>query len=170
MRSHLINAAVITAFGAALIGKEAWSQPQRPGHEESEGIELFARDKIRWQPGPSSLPEGAQMAVLEGNPSKEGPFVFRLKLPDGYRVPPHTHPKTERVTVISGIFNIGMGEKFDLKETKPMPTGTYGYWPAGMTHFVWAKGETVLQFHGMGPWSIKYVNPSDDPRNKRQDK
>ena len=169
MRSHLINAAIITACGAVVIANEAWSQPPRPGHEESEGIELFARDKIRWQPGPSSLPEGAQMAVLEGNPSKEGPFVFRLKLPDGYRVPPHTHPKTERVTVISGTFNIGMGEKFDPKETQAMPAGTYGYWPAGMTHFVWAKGETILQFHGMGPWSIKYVNPDDDPRNKKED-
>jgi quercetin dioxygenase-like cupin family protein len=108
------------------------------------------------------------IAVLEGDPTKEGPFVFRLKLPDGYRVPPHTHPKTERVTVISGSFNIGMGERFDQEATKLMPAGTYGYWEAGMKHFVWAKGETILQFHGMGPWSIKYVDPRDDPRNSKE--
>jgi quercetin dioxygenase-like cupin family protein len=102
-----------------------------------------------------------------GDPNKEGPFVFRVKVPDGYRVPPHTHPKTERVTVISGTFNIGMGDKFDQKATRIMDAGAYGYWPAGMKHFVWAKGETVLQFHGTGPWSIKYVNPDDDPRKTK---
>ena len=93
--------------------------------------------------------------------------MFRVKVPDGYRIAPHTHPKTERVTVISGTFNIGMGDKFDEKATKAMPAGTYGYWEAGMKHFVWIKGETVAQFHGMGPWSIQYVNPADDPRNAK---
>jgi quercetin dioxygenase-like cupin family protein len=110
----------------------------------------------------------AQIAVLEGDPSKEGAFVFRVKVPDGYRIPPHTHPKTERVTIISGTFNIGMGEKFDEKTTKALPAGTYGYWEAGMKHFVWIKGETVVQFHGMGPWSIQYVDPKDDPRNQKK--
>lgn len=132
------------------------------------GFEIFPVNKIEWIDGPSSLPKGAQIAVLEGDPSKEGPFVFRVKVPDGYRIPPHTHPKTERVTVISGTFNIGMGEKVDEKATKAMPAGTYGYWEAGMKHFVWTKGETVVQFHGMGPWSIKYVNADDDPRNQKK--
>jgi hypothetical protein len=144
------------------------SQPAAPEHKEAAGIALFACDQIKWHSGPPSLPKGALMAVLEGDPTREGPFVFRLKLPDGYRVPPHTHPKTERVTVISGTFHIGMGDRFDPQETQAMPAGTYGYWPAGMTHFVWTKGETVLQFHGMGPWSIRYVNPADDPRSKAQ--
>jgi anti-sigma factor ChrR (cupin superfamily) len=107
------------------------------------------------------------VAVLEGDPSKEGEFVMRLKMPDGYRVPPHTHGKTERVTVLSGEFYIGMGEKFDEKAGKAMPAGTYGHWPAGMKHFAWVKGETVIQLHGTGPWSIQYVNPDDDPRNKK---
>jgi hypothetical protein len=80
----------------------------------------------------------------------------------------HTHPKTERVTVIAGTFNIGMGEKFDETEAKPMTAGTYGYWKSGMKHFVWVKGETVVQFHGEGPWSINYVNPEDDPRNQKK--
>src|SRR6202171_1889686 len=120
---------------------------------------LFPSDKIKWQAGPPSLPKGAMMAILEGDPNKKGPFVFRVKMPDGYRVPPHTHPKTERITVISGTFNIGMGKISDEKATKAMPAGTYGYWETGMEHFVWIKGETVVQFHGMGPWSIQYVNP-----------
>jgi quercetin dioxygenase-like cupin family protein len=143
------------------------SQPAALEHKESEDIKLFAADNIKWQEGPPSLPKGALIAVLEGDPTRQGPFVFRLKIPDGYRVPPHTHPKTERITVISGTFNVGMGDRFDESRTKPMTAGTYGYWPAGMKHFVWAKGETVLQFHGMGPWSIQYLNPDDDPRQRR---
>ena len=138
--------------------------------DEHEGgdFKLFPMIEIEWKDGPAVLPPGAKIAVLEGDPSKEGPFVFRVKMPDGYRIPPHTHPKTERVTVIAGTFNIGMGAKFDEQTTKPMPVGTYGYWGAGMKHFVWIKGETVVQFHGMGPWTIQYLNPDDDPRNKRK--
>lgn len=133
-----------------------------------EKVTLHSADKLEWQAGPASLPKGAMIALLEGDPNKEGPFVFRLKLPDRYRVPPHTHPKTERITVLAGTFHVGMGDTFDESAGNAMATGTYGYWPAGMKHFVWAKGETILQFHGMGPWSIQYVNPKDDPRNARK--
>ncbi|MGI8979779.1 MAG: cupin domain-containing protein [Pirellulaceae bacterium] len=138
--------------------------------DHERAFEIFAISEIKWQDGPASLPKGAKIAVLEGDPGKEGPFVFRVKVPDGYRIPPHTHPKTERVTVISGTFHIGMGEKFDEKGTKEMPAGTFGFWESGMKHFVWVKGETVVQFHGMGPWSIKYVNPADDPRDEKNSK
>jgi quercetin dioxygenase-like cupin family protein len=142
---------------------------ERPASQhKEEGFKLFPANKIVWKDGPASLPKGAQIAVLEGDPSKEGPFVFRVKVPDGYRVPPHTHPKTERVTIISGTFKLGMGEKFDEKALQAMPAGTYGYWEAGMKHFVQVQGETVIQFHGMGPWSIQYVNPEDDPRNQKK--
>jgi anti-sigma factor ChrR (cupin superfamily) len=137
------------------------------GAQHEEGIRLYPADKIEWKDGPASLPKGAKIAVLEGDPSKEGPFVFRVKVPDGYRIPPHTHPKMERVTVISGIFNIGMGKSFDETKTSPMPAGTYGHWEPGMEHFVWTKGETIAQFHGIGPWVINYVNRTDDPRNQK---
>ncbi len=138
------------------------------GKDDPMGATLFAPDEIKWADGPASLPKGAQIAVLEGDPAREGPFVFRVKIPDGYRVPPHTHPKVERITVIEGTLHIGKGETFDAQAARPMPKGTYGHWPAGMTHFVFAKGETILQFHGEGPWTIKYVNPADDPRNAKQ--
>ena len=136
-------------------------------HAEKGEVAVTPAD-FKWQDGPPSLPKGAKMVLLEGNPSKEGAFVMRVKMPDGYRIAPHTHPKDERVTVISGTFHIGMGEKFDEKDAKVMPAGAYGHWPAGMKHFVWCKGETVLQFHGTGPWSIQYVNPTDDPRNSKK--
>ena len=94
--------------------------------------------------------------------------MFRVKVPDGYRIPPHVHPKAERVTIISGTFNLGMGDKFDATKGEALPAGTYGTWPAGMKHFVWVKGETVVQFHGEGPWTITYLNPADDPRNAKK--
>jgi len=72
------------------------------------------------------------------------------------------------VTVVSGTFNLGMGDKFDAAKLEAMPAGTYGTWPAGMKHFVSVKGETVVQFHGDGPWTITYLDPADDPRNKKK--
>lgn len=107
------------------------------------------------------------MAVLEGDPSREGPFVLRIKLPDGFRVMPHTHPKDERVTVISGTLYLGEGDKFDEKSGKGVPAGSYVRTAAGMKHFGWVKGETVLQLHGEGPWAIEYVDPKDDPRREK---
>jgi hypothetical protein len=132
------------------------------------GLKVYPPRRIEWHEGPASIPPGAKLAVLEGNPSKEGPFVMRLWLPDGYRIPPHTHPKPERVTVISGTFNIGMGDKFDPSKGEVMPAGTFGTWAPGMKHYVWATGETVIQLHGTGPWSIQYVDPDADPRNAKK--
>ena len=130
-------------------------------------MELYPADKINWKKGPPSLPAGAEVAVLEGDPAKEGPFTMRLKLPAGYRIPPHTHPKVERVTIIAGKFRLGMGETFKAEDTKVLPAGSFGYWPAGMKHFAWAEGETIVQLHGTGPWDIVYVDPADDPRAKK---
>ena len=129
---------------------------------------VFLPTEIKWIDGPGSLAAGAKLAVLEGDPAKEGPFVMRLRLPDGFKIQPHWHAKVERVTVLSGVFNLGMGEKFDQAVTRAMPAGTFGYWAEGMRHFAWAKGETVLQLHGIGPWTITYVNPADDPRNAKK--
>jgi quercetin dioxygenase-like cupin family protein len=139
----------------------------RTAARQVEEAVFFPPAEIQWKDGPASLPSGAKVAVLEGDPTKEGPFAMRLKLPDRYRIAPHTHPKTERLTVISGTFRLGMGERFDEKALRAMPAGTYGYWPAGMKHFVQVQGETVVQLHGIGPWQLVYVNPADDPRKAR---
>ena len=129
---------------------------------------IYPSAEIKWKAGPASLPAGVKIAVLEGDPAKEGFFTMRLWLPDGFKVAPHWHPKVEHVTVLSGTFNLGMGEKFDQAATREMPAGTFGFWAAGMRHFAWAKGDTVIQLHGNGPWMITYVNPSDDPRNMKK--
>jgi anti-sigma factor ChrR (cupin superfamily) len=146
-----------------------WAVSTSGGHDgpDAKGAAIHTPGGLTWKDGPPSLPPGAKIAILEGDPAKPGPFVFRVKVPDGYKVPPHTHPKPERVTIISGSFHLGMGEKLDPKHAAELPAGTYGTWPAGMKHFVWVEGETVVQFHGDGPWQIEYLNAADDPRNKK---
>lgn len=165
----MLQTAKLSVLGMTLFAL-AWATVPAPGQhdQKGEGASLYLAADLKWQDGPPSLPAGAKFAVLEGDPTKPGPFVMRIKLPDGYQLPPHTHPKPERVTVMSGTFHVGMGEQFDKAKAKAMPTGTYGTWPAGMKHFVWVKGETVVQFHGDGPWTITYVNPADDPRQEKK--
>jgi quercetin dioxygenase-like cupin family protein len=135
---------------------------------QSADMHLYPPAAIEWKAGPAALPPGAKMAVLEGDPTKEGPFVVRFQFPEGYHVPPHTHPKTERVTVIAGALYLATGEALDRNSAKKLPAGSFGYWPAGMKHAAWSEGETVIQLHGTGPWQINYVNPADDPRNAKK--
>jgi Domain of unknown function (DUF4437) len=147
----------------------AFDQTRLSAQETQSGdMRLYPPPTIEWKPGPAALPPGAKMAALEGDPTKEGPFVVRFQFPDGYHVGPHTHPKTERVTVISGTLLLAIGEALDRSSAKKLPAGSFGYWPAGMKHTAWSEGETVIQLHGMGPWQINYVNPADDPRNAKK--
>jgi hypothetical protein len=137
-------------------------------HEKPMGdMGLFSAAQMQWGEGPPSLQKGAAMAVLEGDSAKEGMFTMRLRFPDGFEVKPHYHSQIEHVTVISGTLHFGMGDKFDRAKTRPMPAGSFGFWPIGMKHFAYAEGETVLQLHGRGPWTITYVDPTDDPRGKK---
>jgi hypothetical protein len=126
---------------------------------------LVTPDQLKWGPAPPSLPSGAQLAVLEGDPSKAGmPFTIRAKFPDGYRVPPHWHPSDERVVVLQGTLGMGVGEKFDPAAGRELPVGSYASMPKGTRHFAWAIGETVIQISSTGPFEINYVNAADDPR------
>src|SRR2546423_7081149 len=124
-------------------------------------------EQVEWKDAPPSLPPGAKAVMLEGDPVKEGFFALRIMLPDGYQIAPHFHPGVERLTVIAGTFHLGMGEKFDKAATETLPTGTSTFMQPGMRHFAWAEGPTVVQITTVGPWGITYVNPSDDPRQKK---
>ena len=121
---------------------------------------------VQWAASPASLPPGARAAVIEGDPTKEGLFTMRLWLPNDYRIPPHTHPAYEHITVISGVFHVGMGNTFTMAGADELRQGAFKVIAPGMAHFAHAAGETVLQLHAMGPWSLKYVNAADDPRNR----
>jgi quercetin dioxygenase-like cupin family protein len=137
-----------------------------PAHASEH--KLLTTQDIKWGPAPPSIPAGAQVAVLYGDPSKDGLFAMRLKMPKGYRIAPHTHPKPEIVTVISGAPRLGMGETADPAKAKVLPAGSFFAMPPGMTHFFFADEDTVIQLNSTGPWSLNYVNPNDDPRRKTQ--
>jgi hypothetical protein len=142
----------------------------KAGHAGDSDHVVVRPDAIKWGPAPPGLRPGSQMAALVGDPSKAGvPYVIRAKLPDGYKVPPHWHPSDENVTVLKGALLIGKGEKFDPSKMEEMPAGSFMRMPKTMRHFAAAKGETILQLHGIGPFEINYVNLADDPR-KREDK
>lgn len=118
---------------------------------------MLAAGDMQWQDGPPSLPAGAQMVVLDGDPRQEGPFTIRLKMPAGYKIPPHTHPTAERVTVISGAARLGIGEKFDEKAGRELKMGDFAMLPAGLPHFAWSPSEAVVQIHSEGPFRRDFV-------------
>jgi quercetin dioxygenase-like cupin family protein len=123
---------------------------------------------LKWSDGPPSLPKGAKVAVIHGDPNAPGIFAMRISIPAGYKVPPHMHPADEHVTVISGEFYMGLGDTWDESKGHALPAGSVSIMPKGTRHFAYGKVETVIQVHAMGPWGITYVNPQDDPRNQKQ--
>jgi quercetin dioxygenase-like cupin family protein len=122
---------------------------------------------LKWMAAPDAFPKGAQLAVISGDPFKDGLYVVRLKMPKGYAIAAHNHPTSEFVTVLSGNFHIGMGDKLDKKKALVLTAGGFGEAPAKMNHYAWVTSETVVQVHGQGPFAITYVNPADDPRNRK---
>jgi len=118
---------------------------------------------LKWGDPPPVFAKGATFALISGDPGKDGLYVVRLKMPAGYKIMPHWHPTDEHVTVLSGTFDVGMGEKFDKDTMHDLPAGGYVLLPAEMRHFAMAKTACVVQVHGMGPFQLTYVNPADDP-------
>ena len=118
---------------------------------------------LNWSDGP--LP-GTQVVVMEGDPKSPAPFTMRLRLPADYKIPPHWHPADERVTVISGTFNVGRGDNFNPAIRKTLPAGGFMLMPPKAKHYAWVKEETIIQINGVGPWALNFVNPADDPRKK----
>jgi len=165
-KDRIVAVALASAL-AVLLGAGAVAHADDAGKASgTPGWALYEPSQIDWQPAPASLQPGAKVAVLDGDPAKEGFFTMRLLLPDGYKVQPHWHPNPERVTIVSGTLHLGHGDRFDPAQAKALPAGTYSSMQPKMTHFAWAEGETVLQLSTMGPWQIVYVNPADDPRQK----
>jgi quercetin dioxygenase-like cupin family protein len=146
----LISAAVLVPASPALA----------QGHA---GHTMVTPKDLKWADVPS-LPPGAQLAVIQGPMNEAKPFTVRLKFPANYRIPPHSHPAIEHVTVISGTFHMGAGDKFDPKKGRALPPGSVAIMQPKTNHFAWTKGETIVQLHGTGPWGVTYVNPADDPR------
>lgn len=142
-------------FGACFLA--AGASAQHGSHQ------ITTPGDLEWQDVPT-LPPGAKVAVIEGKMSEPGPITARVKLPANYRIPPHFHATQERVTVLSGTVNIGMGDRFDQGKTTAMKPGTVLLMPPKMHHFAWTSEETVFQLNVTGPWTVTYLNPADDPR------
>jgi quercetin dioxygenase-like cupin family protein len=135
--------------------------------QTGEHQNAFTPEQVKYGPVPSFIAVGAQLAVLEGDPgASQGDFTVRLKMPDGYKIAPHWHPKRENVTVISGSFKVGMGDKWEDGKMMTFAPGSFAYLDPEMHHYAQASGETVVQVHGMSPLKFNYVNPADDPSKK----
>ena len=133
---------------------------------DTVGHLMMTPDQLTWA-DVGSLPPGAKIAVIEGPMSEAVPFTVRLKLPANYQIPAHWHPAIEHVTVISGTFNMGSGDKLDKTKSMVLAAGAVAIMQPKVTHFAWTTQETIVQVHGMGPWGINYVNPADDPRKAK---
>jgi len=136
--------------------------------QPSQGQTAFTPDQVKWGPPPPFVPAGAEVAVMEGDPSAaSGDFTIRVKMPDGYKIAPHTHPTRENVTVLSGTLKFGMGDQFDESKMMSFGAGSFAYVDPGMHHYASASGVTVIQIHGQSPLAFTYVNPMDDPSRKK---
>jgi len=155
----LIGMAIFIAAIGLLVAAEP-SPGQVPGH-----VQVLPTE-IKWGDPPPVFEKGATFAVLSGDPGKPGLFTVRLRMPAGYKIAPHWHPTDEHVTVVSGTFAIGMGDKIDKAAAKPMPAGGYTLLPAEMHHYAIAITDAIVQVHGTGPFTLTYVNPSDDPSKR----
>lgn len=163
-----MRTAVLANLLALAFAVPAAAQAPAAAANGAEHAIVALPDAIKWGPAPASLPPGAQLAVIEGNPAEPGAFTMRLRMPAGYRIPPHFHRAHEHVTVIRGTFLVGMGEKFDESAMTALPAGSFGVLPPEMRHYAKAQDETIIQLHGTGPWGIYYVNPADDPRVRKE--
>lgn len=172
-RQLAVGAAVLMAVGTV-----AWAQKTKSPREELQRVRAAPeragkslKDHIvakpgalKWTDAPPIVPRGIKVAAIEGDPNvPDRLFTIRLKIPNDVRIQPHFHGTDEHLTIISGEFQIGMGDKFNEKALQSVGPGGFVALPAGHTHFARARGETEVQLHGVGPWTLTYVDPKDDP-------
>jgi hypothetical protein len=159
---------LLTLCAPGIVASQQAAKKQAPPPPPKLMIQhtMVTPDQVKWGPAPPGLPSGGQMAVLEGDPGKAGLFAARLKMPDGYKIPPHWHPTDEHLTIISGTLKAGSGAKWDDASMHPLTAGSYANMRRKQNHYVLAQGETIVQIIAMGPFMITYANPQDDPRKK----
>ena len=156
----ITSAASLIAIAVVLGGLASTALAQ--GASESEA---FVNPKdIKWGAAPPSIPRGAKIAVLQGDPSKAGPFVVRLMVPPGYKIPPHWHTQDESLTVISGTFYFGTGDKVEASKSHTLTPGAFHFLSGKDHHFLVAKSEAVIQINGNGPFDVTYISRDDDPQ------
>jgi hypothetical protein len=164
---------LIVAASGLLAASQAEAQPQgaapRP-HQPGEAAFLAVLpENIEWRPFPA-FPPSVGLAIIVGTPTGVGPYTIRERVPDGVKLAPHRHPEDRVYTVISGVFYIGLGDRFDETRLHAYPPGSVIVLPGGTSHFPWARsGEYVSQVSAIGPLGLDYVDPHDDPRRTRRE-
>ena len=160
-----ITRLVIAAATTVMITVTSPAQEASPkATDVGTGRTMMKAADLKWADAPEALPKGAKLAVLQGDPMS-GAFTVRLKVPAGYKIPLHTHPNDEVITVISGNVKFGMSDSSAAGEK--VGPGGFAVMPAGMQHSASATSASVLQVSSDGPFVINYVNPSDDPRQAK---
>jgi quercetin dioxygenase-like cupin family protein len=153
----IILTLVLALIAAVSVLSASSADTMSSGDTASATATVLTPDTIKWMPAPGMA--GVQMAVMAGDPTKAGSlYTLRLKLPDGYKVPVHWHTDTERVTVISGTALFAIGHSIDLSKATTLPAGSFIVIPANAHHWVVAKGETVLQTTGTGPFTMNLMH------------
>lgn len=156
---------ILVSGAAALICMAGNTLAQETKAPASAHVLVRAAD-LKWGDPPPVFEKGASFTVVSGDPGKPGIYVVRLKMPAGYKIAPHWHPTDEHVTVLAGVFAVGMGDKFDKSTMKALPAGGYALLPAEMHHYAMARTAATVQVHGMGPFALTYVDPNDDPSKR----
>lgn len=161
-----IKLVVCLAVLALALAAQSADKSAKPAHAMPHNA--FTPGEVQYGPAPNFIPAGAQLAVLEGNPmGATGDYTIRVKMPDGYKIAPHWHPKRENVTVISGTFKVGMGDHFDESSMAAFPAGSFAFLDPSMHHYAMAADDVIVQVHGSAPLQFNYVNPEDDPSHKK---
>lgn len=167
MKTELHRAQAIILLAAGLLCADVHAQAAHPAAAVLKSHILLAPEDIRWGPCPPAVPPGASCAVIEGSLTAANQlFAYRVRMPDNYLIPPHFHPVDEHLVVVSGVFNVGHGEKLDLAVIREMSAGSFIVMPKGVPHFASTTGETIIQVYAIGPWGLTYVDARDDPRNQ----
>jgi quercetin dioxygenase-like cupin family protein len=156
------NLQYVAALAVLCLAGGASAQEQKaPAHV------LLTPAETKWSTEvPPVFEKGMLFTVVSGDPGKPGAYVVRVKMPAGYKIAAHWHPTDENVTVLTGTFALGMGDKFDKAALKEVPAGGFALLPAEMRHFAMAKTAVTIQVHGQGPFTLTYVNPDDDPSKR----
>jgi quercetin dioxygenase-like cupin family protein len=115
---------------------------------------VVSSDTLAWGLFDPSQPQGLQIAVLYGDPSKPGPFAVRLKIPAGLEIGSHTHTNAEFVTIVSGNAKVSWGIKADVMAGDDLVPGSFFWMSGGDHHDLKAIDETVVELHAMGPFDL----------------
>jgi quercetin dioxygenase-like cupin family protein len=147
--------------------RDIWSTVMVRDHQPGEAVfKSILPEDVDWKPFPA-VPPAARLAVLVGEPTQAGPYLIRVKVPSGVKLMPHKHPEDRIYTVISGVFYVGLGDRFDAEDLKAYPPGSVVVLPCDTWHFHWAKsGEYVTQVTAIGPLGLEYKEADDDPRKR----